>query len=310
MLELNNVSFAWPGRNILNDVSLVLNGGEILALLGPNGAGKSTLVRNILGQLTPSHADILLDGKLINGGSAAASGIAWVPQAITLYPKLSVNENLRCFAGIMGVAADEMGGQVAQALVLTGLALRKNDLAGDLSGGMQRMLNVGIALIAKPQLLILDEPTAGIDQRARQQLHQTLLALKARGLAILLTTHDLDDAKRLADKVAILAEGKLCAEGKVADLIQARFADQREVRVRWPEAQPRPELEKLLLQARLHEEQPGNWSGLLDNSDGKLDALVKQLLKVDAPPPDLVVREPGLDILIQGFLKGRRQTDA
>ena len=167
---------------------------------------------------------------------------------------------------------------------------------------MQRMLNVGIALIAKPALLILDEPTAGIDQKARKQLHQTLLALKAQGLAIMLTTHDLDDAKRLADRVAILARGQLLAQGSVSDLIKQRFASLREVRVHWSQGQSSPEQQARLKAAQLHEEREGLWSGLLANNDGKLDALLKELLAEESAGPDVTVREPGLDILIQSLI--------
>lgn len=306
MLELVDIAYSWPDRKTLDGIHLSIGRGEILALLGPNGAGKSTLVRTILGQLSPEHGEILLDGKLLKGSSADRSGIAWVPQAITLYPMLTVKEHLQVFAAIMDVDRQRLDEQLSHTLKLIGLANRADDLAGGLSGGMQRMLNVGIALIANPSLLILDEPTAGIDQRAREQLHQTLMALREGGLAILLTTHDLDDAKRLADRLAILVDGKLCADGTVSELIQQHFSGQREVCVELDLKQRSDGLMRLLSQCGLEEQSAGTWSGLVKDEDGSLQALLTQLLAQQEQATNVSVREPGLDMLIRSFLTEKR----
>jgi ABC-2 type transport system ATP-binding protein len=152
MLKLVNIAFSWPSRQALVDINLSLEKGEILALLGPNGAGKSTLVRTILGQLKADQGQVFLEGRLMDAASADRLGVAWVPQSISLYPKLTVKENLEVFAAIMGVQNQQVAHQVNYTLQRIGLASRAKDLAGDLSGGMQRMLNVGIALVSKPSL--------------------------------------------------------------------------------------------------------------------------------------------------------------
>jgi ABC-2 type transport system ATP-binding protein len=306
MLKLVNIAFSWPSRQALVDINLSLEKGEILALLGPNGAGKSTLVRTILGQLKADQGQILLEGRLMDGASADRLGIAWVPQSICLYPKLTVKENLEVFATIMGVQSQQVAHQVNYTLQRIGLAARAKDLAGDLSGGMQRMLNVGIALVSNPSLLILDEPTAGIDQRAREQLHKTLLTLREEGLAILLTTHDLDDAKKLADRLAILVEGQLCADGTVSELIQEHFAGQREVRVDLAEDQLTEPLKALFARFELHQKSAGQWSGLVNDEEDQLGVLLSQLLAQGGRAIDVTVREPGLDMLIRDFIVEKR----
>lgn len=306
MLKLVNLAFSWPSRPALVDINLSLDKGEILALLGPNGAGKSTLVRTILGQLKAQQGQIFLDGQLLDETTPDRPGIAWVPQSITVYPQLSVKENLEVFAAIMGVESKRVSHQVNYTLQRTGLSQRANELAGDLSGGMQRMLNVGIALVSNPSLLILDEPTAGIDQRAREQLHKTLLELRNEGLAILLTTHDLDDAKRLADRLVILVEGKLCAEGTVSELIQQHFANQREVRVDLSEEHLTPSLKDLLIRFGMHQESQDLWTGLINDEQGQLGELLATLLDEGGRSIDVTVREPGLDMLIRDFLVEKR----
>jgi ABC-2 type transport system ATP-binding protein len=306
MLKLVNIAFSWPSRQALVDINLSLKKGEILALLGPNGAGKSTLVRTILGQLKADQGQVFLEGRLMDAASADRLGVAWVPQSISLYPKLTVKENLEVFAAIMGVHSKQVAHQVNYTLQRIGLASRAKDLAGDLSGGMQRMLNVGIALVSKPSLLILDEPTAGIDQRAREQLHETLRALRDDGLAILLTTHDLDDAKKLADRLAILVEGRLCAEGTVSELIQEHFAGQREVCVDLAEDQLSEPLKALFARFELHQESAGQWSGLVIDEEQQLGVLLSQLLAQGGRAIDVAVREPGLDMLIRDFLVEKR----
>lgn len=297
MLTIDHLSYAWKGKPALRDVSLRVPGGTIVALLGPNGAGKSTLLRCILGQLRPASGAVQVEDD--NKGDTT---IGWVPQNVTFYPQLTARENLQVFGRIMGVEGDNLATAVNDSLDLIGLTERAEALAHTLSGGMQRMLNIGMALVSNPRLMLIDEPTAGIDQRARQQLHALLRQLKAKGMTILLTTHDLEDASRLADRVAILVEGRLRAEGPVAELLQERFARLREVRV-LVNGDATENIEAELRTARLQPVGQGVWRGL--HAPGPaLDSLLTHLSSDNRNILEASVRRPGLDLFLDELLDG------
>lgn len=301
MLTTDKLCYAWGNKPALQDVSMQVPEGKTIALLGPNGAGKSTLLRCILGQLKPSSGVIALRQCEAEGESRAE--VAWVPQTITVYPQLTVRENLQVFARIMGLRGTRQAEAVANTIQVIGLAHRAKDPARALSGGMQRMLNIGMALVSEPRLLLLDEPTAGIDQKARHELHGLLATLKASGMTILLTTHDLEDAARLADRVAILVEGQLRAEGSVQQLVVERFARRRELRVLVQEPIPAT-LQTMLSDAQLHPVEKGLWRGLHAPGE-ELDVLLKALISDERHVLDASVRRPSLDLFIQDLLSER-----
>lgn len=295
MLTIDQLSYAWGDKPALCEVSLQVPGGNIVALLGPNGAGKSTLLRCILDQLKPDTGSIRMEGA-----NHRATPIGWVPQSITLYPQLTARENLEVFGRVMGIKKASLATAVDDTLDVIGLTARAGKPANTLSGGMQRMLNIGMALVSSPRLMLIDEPTAGIDQRARQQLHELLMRLKADGMTILLTTHDLEDATRLADRVAILVEGRLRAEGPVARLVEERFARLREVRVQVTDGVP-ADIEAQLRQANLEPAGQGLWRGL--HAPGpSLDALLTRLSGDNRNILETSVRRPGLDLFLHELL--------
>jgi ABC-2 type transport system ATP-binding protein len=226
---LNEVHVRLGAREVLQGLNLCLNQGEIFALLGRNGTGKTTLMRLLTGQLRPTSGDVRVCGGDPVREAEPRRMMSLVPQDIALYPRLTVRENLEVMAGMAGLRRAEVSGRVDEAMALTHVEGRQNDLIEHLSGGYRRRANIAAALLTRPRLLLLDEPTIGVDVDARLSLHRTLRRLRDDGIAILLTTHDLDEARALADRIGILASGRLAEEGPVGDILQRMFGERREV---------------------------------------------------------------------------------
>jgi ABC-2 type transport system ATP-binding protein len=195
-------------------VSFDLARGETLGLLGPNGAGKSTTLLLLAGVLSPDTGSIELAGG--HTGSARRARIGFAPQAPAFYRELGVEDNLRFFAGIYGLQGFRLDQRVEWALAWVGLAGRRADRAGTLSGGMQRRLNLACAIVHEPELLLLDEPTAGIDAASRSLVFESLERLQRRGVTIVYSTHHLDEAERLCDRVAYFERGAIVAIEAIA----------------------------------------------------------------------------------------------
>jgi len=225
ILEVQAVRHAFGAHQALKGVSLEVTPGEIYALLGPNGAGKTTLVRAICGRLKPDSGEVRLAGRdpFSDGEARAALGLA--PQALALYPQLTVAENLQTFASLAGLRGRAVGAAVARAMAVTKTAERADALVRHLSGGLQRRVNIAAAILADPRLLVLDEPTVGVDQTAKLAIGEALTQLKAEGVGILLVTHDLDQAGGLADRVGFLRDGEKVLEGAPDALIAEAFGD-------------------------------------------------------------------------------------
>lgn len=231
LLRLDAVHVNLNGRSVLQDVSLSVAGGEIVVLLGPNGAGKTTLLSVACGRLTPAAGIVRLAGRDPREDALARRQLGFVPQHVALYQHLSVAENLRVLGRMMGVARQELPGRVAEALAWSGLDDRASERVETLSGGMRRRLNIVASLLHDPALLLLDEPTVGVDVAARERVHELLRRQRLKGLGILLTTHDLQQATELADRVILLVEGSVRLEGVPGNLIRDTFAGQRELTV-------------------------------------------------------------------------------
>ena len=201
----------------VDDVSFTIAEGETYGLLGPNGAGKTTTISMITGVLSPDAGEVLVAGQPMSTRAIAAKRlVGYVPQELALYPDLSGRENLRFFASLYGAKRS----RVDHVLDVVGLSDRANDLAREYSGGMKRRLNVAIGLLHEPKLLVLDEPTAGVDPQSRNQIMDNVRALAADGMAILYTTHYMEEAERLCDRVGIIDSGRLVAEGTQRQLVE------------------------------------------------------------------------------------------
>jgi len=295
ILIIEALAFAYRDQPVLREIDLALDPGHILALLGPNGAGKSTLIRCICGRLQPDAGRVLVAGAdpLKSRSARAATGL--VPQQIALYPHLTVTENLATFARLAGVKRKAVAATVAETVEFCDLAAVAGRAAGRLSGGWQRRVNIGCAMSHSPRLLILDEPTVGIDPPAREEIELLLQRLAATGLAILMTGHDLAQIELLADSVALLSQGRIAATGAPRGLIREFFGESHECRIsleRAPEVGLAETLGALGLEAdhgkALH------WAGVLDEKTARS---LQSRLPDDAPITELRVRRPGLDTL-------------
>jgi len=204
----------------VDGVGFGIGAGETYGLLGPNGAGKTTTISMIAGLLERDGGAVTVAGEPMTTRSVRAkSAIGYVPQDLAIYPDLSGRENLMFFARLYGMSTAEARRRSAEVLTLTGLADRAGDQAKHYSGGMKRRLNIGIGLLHRPRLLILDEPTVGVDPQSRNAILDSVAALSGAGMAVLYTTHYMEEAERLCDQVGIIDHGKLIAEGTRPDLV-------------------------------------------------------------------------------------------
>jgi ABC-2 type transport system ATP-binding protein len=204
----------------VDGVGFGIDAGETYGLLGPNGAGKTTTISMIAGLLERDGGEVTVAGQPMTTRSVRAKGaLGYVPQDLAIYPDLSGRENLMFFARLYGMPTAEAKRRTAEVLDLTGLADRAGDQTKQYSGGMKRRLNIGIGLLHRPELLILDEPTVGVDPQSRNAILESVEALSGAGMAVLYTTHYMEEAERLCDRIGIIDHGKLIAEGTRSDLV-------------------------------------------------------------------------------------------
>jgi ABC-2 type transport system ATP-binding protein len=219
VLEVRDLSKRFGDREAVRSLCFSISSGEIFGLLGPNGAGKTTTIGMIGGVLRPTAGSVrILEGDSVASDRSALRHLGLVPQTVALYPALTAEENLRFFGNLYGVSAERLGSRVEHLLELAGLTSRMSDPVSVFSGGMKRRLNLACALVHEPKLLLLDEPTAGVDPQSRERIYEALATLAKAGLALLLTTHYLEEAERLCDRLAILDEGRVAAEGTIDEL--------------------------------------------------------------------------------------------
>ncbi|HEX8878506.1 MAG TPA: ABC transporter ATP-binding protein [Candidatus Acidoferrum sp.] len=219
-------------------ITLELRRGECLGLLGPNGAGKSTLIRSIVGRVIPDAGAISIFGARADS-LAARGALGWIPQELALYPRLTCRENLRSFGryhGLRGAALDEA---VTRCLGWATLNDRAGELVKNLSGGMKRRLNMAAGLIHQPKLVLMDEPTVGVDPQSRNHIFEMIEKLHAEGMSLIYTTHYMEEAERLCDRIAIIDHGKIIALGTHADLVRSTFGSRSQVLARFAGADER-----------------------------------------------------------------------
>jgi linearmycin/streptolysin S transport system ATP-binding protein len=224
MLDIKHLRKSFGPIVAVDDVSLSLAPGELVGLLGPNGAGKTTTVSMIAGLVTPEKGEVLIDGQRLSGDTDPKKRrIGLVPQDLALYNELSARANLRFFGALYGLAGSALDKAIGSALELVGLADRVNDRVATYSGGMKRRLNLAAGLLHDPDVLLLDEPTVGVDPQSRNAIFENLEVLKGRGKALLYTTHYMEEVERLADRIVVMDHGKVIAEDTLGGL-QSRVA--------------------------------------------------------------------------------------
>ncbi len=305
ILEVRQVSKSFSEIRAAAEVSFAVAAGEIYGLLGPNGAGKTTCISMIAGLLRPDSGQVMVEGADFWSNPARAQRIMGVvPQEIALYEELTGRENLEFWGRLAGLRAHEARPRATEVLEALALVDRAKDPVKTYSGGMKRRINIGCALMHRPRLLLLDEPTVGIDPQARMNILDFVRRLCSDGTAVLYTTHYLEEAETLCARIGIIDRGKLLAEGTL------------------PELQKRLGGEQLyVLEGRLQEADPEHWPGfherfrIIQKSDRQLVVsaqtgrppaeCLKELLELPVSIENVTVKRPSLnDVFLQ--LTGRQ----
>ncbi|HJX00885.1 MAG TPA: ABC transporter ATP-binding protein [Terriglobales bacterium] len=216
----------------VDGISLELNGAECLGLLGPNGAGKSTLIRSIVGRVIPQAGKVLVFGAPADSVGARMA-LGWVPQDLALYPRLTCRENLEAFGRYHGLRRAALATAVEWCLNWAGLADRARDTVASFSGGMKRRLNMAAGLIHRPKVILMDEPTVGVDPQSRNRIFEMIETLRDQGISMIYTTHYMEEAERLCDRIAIIDHGRIIALGTKEELVRNAFASRSEVFARF-----------------------------------------------------------------------------
>ncbi|MCU0294506.1 MAG: ABC transporter ATP-binding protein [Candidatus Nanopelagicales bacterium] len=219
VLEVKDLVRRFGDQTAVDRVNFRIDAGETYGLLGPNGAGKTTTISMIAGLLQPDAGSVAVLGQPLT--TSRKSHIGLVPQDIALYPDLSARENLQFFGKLQNLGGDALRRRMDEVLEIVGLADRAKDRIDTYSGGMKRRANIAAGLLHEPDLLILDEPTVGVDPQSRNSILESVAALGGAGMAVLYTTHYMEEAERLCDRVGIIDAGVLVAEGTRDELVRA-----------------------------------------------------------------------------------------
>jgi len=220
VLEVQNLARRFGAFQAVENVSFAVNAGEILGLLGPNGAGKSTTMLMIAGLLSPDAGEVRLhDRPCRRGDQELKRKLGLVPQDLAIYPELDAVENLRFFGSLYGIGRRELQSRIDEILTRIGLTESARRAAGTYSGGMKRRLNFGIALLHRPEVLILDEPTVGVDPQSRSHLLDCIRDQAQSGVAVIYASHYMEEVQALCERAAIIDHGKLLVCGTIASLL-------------------------------------------------------------------------------------------
>jgi len=287
VLAVREALKSYGATQALRGASFELAQGEMLGLLGPNGAGKTTLVRAIAGRVNLGGGSIELLGKPLEGsGGRALLGV--VPQEIALYPLLTARENLEAFGRLNGLRRAALQERVTWALEWTALADRAKEPIRHFSGGMKRRLNIACGVLHQPRVILLDEPTVGVDPQSRERIYEMLDKLRAAGASLMLTTHQLEEAEGRCDRIVIIDHGQIIATGTLEELVARTVGHHRRVAIRLDRAPDQPIAgfnggsEGPLLRAQV------------DDVGAELPALIQRAEAAGYAIEDIEVRRPSL----------------
>jgi ABC-2 type transport system ATP-binding protein len=302
-LEIDSLSKRFGEVTAVDGVSLELGAGECLGLLGPNGAGKSTLIRSIVGRVLPDAGRVLVFGFAASSPEARAA-LGWVPQELALYPRLTCKENLAAFGRYHGLSGGKLAEAVAWCLDWAALTDRAGDLEKNLSGGMKRRLNMAAGIIHRPRVVLMDEPTVGVDPQSRNRIFEMIETLRDEGAAIIYTTHYMEEAERLCDRVAIIDHGRIIAQGTNQELVHSAFASRSQVVARF--ANPPSETEAWVEQHDGHLVD-GSAEFTIERST-QIAGLLDDAAKASLELLDVTLRRPNLESVFL-HLTGRELRD-
>jgi ABC-2 type transport system ATP-binding protein len=230
-LRIDSVVKRFGEVTAVDGISLDVPERACLGLLGPNGAGKSTLIRSIVGRVRPDSGSIRVFGEPANS-PAARRELGWVPQELALYPLLTGRENLHAFGRYQGLRGKALSEAIEWCLDWASLSDRAGAFSKTLSGGMRRRLNMAAGLIHRPRIVLLDEPTVGVDPQSRNRIFEMVEALRAEGATVIYTTHYMEEAERLCDRIAIVDHGRVIAQGSKEELVARSFGTRSDVLMR------------------------------------------------------------------------------
>lgn len=307
LVEIRNLSKRYPPKNgtgegtlAVKNMNLTIEQGEIFSLLGPNGAGKTTTINIMSGLLEPTEGDVIIGGHSVTKNPLAVKKlIGVVPQEIALYPELSARANLEFFGKLQGLRGKELAKRCDEVLEFIGLRERQRERINTFSGGMKRRVNIGVGLLHKPSLVFMDEPTVGVDPQSRRNILDAVKQLNQQGMTVLYTTHYMEEAQELSDRVGIMDRGELIACGKQIELIQQTNARDAIVLKFTPEhvAQVQQALQTLpLISAITVEGEHGDKLRLLSERGRlALPHVVRVLDEIGMIPDAIQIVEPNLE---------------
>ncbi|HXP77050.1 MAG TPA: ABC transporter ATP-binding protein [Stellaceae bacterium] len=297
VLRLAKAARRYGNKAALDRVDLELTEGAVYALIGRNGAGKSTLAKAAIGALALDEGSVRVLGADPSRDRNVRREIGIAPQEIALYPHLTVSENLDVFAALAGVSRAERPSAVARAMDATVCAERAGERLDHLSSGWRRRANLAAAIVHRPRLLVLDEPTEGLDAETRLVLRSLIDGLRRDRTAVLLISHNAEDVAILADRLGILEAGRLVVEGRPGELMAQAFGDRTELVVRLSAASP--SADPILAARGLTPSDRGScWSGMVVDAVAQAHEIEVALRRVDVELRELTVHTPGLDALI------------
>jgi len=308
-IHLQNLHKRYGELTAVHGIEFTVRRGEIFSLLGPNGAGKTTTIAMLSCLLAPTSGDALVMGQsIVHAPHAVKQAIGVVPQEVAIYDDLSAHQNLVFWGHMYGLNGRHLARRVDEVLDLVALTNRQHDRAGHYSGGMQRRLNIGIALLHEPQLVIMDEPTVGIDPQSRRKILDGVKELNRRGVTVLYTTHYMEEAQELSHRIAIMDHGKLIAQGTNNELIQI-IGGLHRINLTLSQ-KPASLLEMWRMLASVHSvsEEDGTVSLLVKNSAQVLPTVFESATRADVRVTSMDIQEPDLEAVFM-HLTGKALRD-
>lgn len=297
-LRVSELSVHYGDHHALKPLELEIEAGELIGIIGPNGAGKTSLIKALCGRV---HYDgyVQIGDTRLKRGHNRQKLLGLVPQDIGLYGHMSGRENLHAFAKIMGLSGKNRNSSIDAALEAVDMTEKADDPVNALSGGMKRRINVAAAIMHNPKVIIFDEPTAGVDIPARDIVHRLARTLAEKGMAVLLVTHELDQAEALCDKVLVLCHGEKLAFDTPPRLLTRSFAGMREVMVRYG-TPPAQDVLKAMEPFEFRQgELPTIWTAMTQaNEVSFVSAFMTAMRNGDELIREISVRRPGLTSLM------------